>query len=261
MSEEKSSWVDVALEDFKGFFRRFDFWGDTIAELFKDEGQKNLLKDIAKNAFTTSKHKRGEKMTALEFGRIFGHWETQFRTMVEDGAADRMLLESKTNFEKARALREVPNLPTNFVFLIDAFLSYEKVFDPRVFADAKTYLPDFHALCSRIRSLAASQTMEERNEFQRGYGSAIASNSIGPDGLAVERNKKAEFIAILRPRVMESNMNAGDFHSLLTLLLGQNAAGDVSSFSKHLLRREAAVRGKGRPEEKPSKKPDSTKKK
>lgn len=265
MSAEAESWIDKAKADLFGFLRKLDNVPHGLIEMLKDDGQKNLIAGAWKSFFSTSKYKRGEEITPLEFGRIFGHWESLFSTWTENDHPWENLEEyrakAKSLDEKLEDLSRHIALPPQLVFLRDTLRNAFSIVDPEIQLKAKACLPEFHALCKRIRLLAASQNQEDRDDFQRGYGAAIASNCVGPDGLAVRRDKKAEFVFMLRPRIMEASMTANDLHSLLELLLGQNASGDPESFSRFLRRNEAGVAPHGRPQKKQSILPNSESKK
>jgi hypothetical protein len=267
MIEGKSKdWKMQVVDEIDSFIQRIDPVGKEAWDLLlEDEGQVNLSWDAMRPFFPTNKLKPGDELTAIELGRLFGHWRSLWIALLVSNMLSERLAESHRKVVEARDRIDVilsKHLPdamngiqtsmvhlmavTNDPALLDAIRENDKAFD---------------ALSKSVREFVYSQPHDQREAFMTGYGQALSAQTVDENGSAKMPDKLAQLLVFARPFAIRAKLVASDFQERIDQLAGSRITGHPESFAKRLQRRRASLRGKGRPAKKAGQDTGSTKKK
>lgn len=219
--------------------------------LLEDDGQINLVIDALKQVFPTSRFRRGDELTALELGRIFGHWCYLWETLISsqtylaaliEAHAETVNLRDKIDSILAEHLPEAMKGIETGIFHLLAEMN-----DPAFITSARGRKREFQALRTAVFQLANYQQPSERDPFLKGFGEAIASCPLDENGLPNNPGKLQTLLAVVRPYAVRGGLSSSDFQHAIDELNGSMITGHYDGFAKHLQRRNASLRGKGRP--------------
>lgn len=215
------------------------------------EGQENLALDGIKCMFSTLQFERGDKLTALEFGRIFGHWYILCCVITNSATFARIqdqqfhaLTDSRDKIDGiiSEHIPDAKKGPVTGIFHLLAELG-----DPRHREALKAAIPEFRAVCGEVIAMAHRKGGKECQDFMQGYSEALRAGTVLDDGQPVQRDRFKELLMFVWPFIKQTGLSAADLHEYMDQTLGHNLTGNRERVAKHLNRRNAGLRGKGRP--------------
>jgi hypothetical protein len=255
---ENKDWKLQVLDALDDFMRRADPEREASSTLLlEDEGQENLWQEAIRSIFPTSQFRRGDALCALELGRLFGHWQCLWKTLIISPVYSEILtashaqaVELRDKIDSILAERKpeaIKGIETGLFHLLAA------ITDPAFIPKARENRRKFEGVCDSVMQFAGRQDAGERDEFLSGYREALASSPIDDRGVPKIPNILAMLLAFSRPFAVRAGLSAADFQEGIDQLANANITGNPERFSKHLQRRKASVRGKGRPAKKAGK--------
>jgi len=260
------NWKWQVVDEIDSFLRRIDPGGEEAWELLlEDEGQMNLLWDAMRPFFPSNRLNLGDELTAIELGRLFGHWRSIWIALLVSNVLRERLAETHRKVVEARDKIDVilnEHLPEAMNGIQTSMVHLLAVTNDPAFLDAiRENDKPFEILSKSVREFAYSQPHEEREAFMTGYGQALSAQAIGENGSAKMPDKLAQLLVFARPFAIRARLVTSDFQEGIDQLAGSPITGHPETFAKRLQRRKASIRGKGRPTKKPANKAKSIKNK
>lgn len=229
-------------------------WNEVSEFLLEDEGQVNLAWEAIKPFFPTNRFKPGEKLTAIELGRFFGHWRclwiafTISKTLHDRyEQSHRVAVEARDKIDTIM-LENYPDAIDGIKTSVDHLLAVTT--DPAFIDTIRNNDKKFEDMAKAIREFAGMQPEKERYAFMQGYSQALRAEVLDEKGLPLISDNLAALLAFCRPFAIRAKLAAKDFQEQIDKLAGSRITGHPESFAKRLQRRNASLRGKGRPSKK-----------
>ncbi len=224
--------------------------------LLEDEGQVNLAWDALKPLFPTCRFRTGDELTAIELGRLYGHWRSLWivitvseSIMAKMSETHQMAVEIRNKIDTFCA-KHFPDASTGVDAGIFHLLSSTN--DPTLIEAIRAKDVQFQSLAFNIREMSYRQPANEREGFMKGFDQAFACVAIDCNGAVCSPDKLAQLLVFCRPFAVRAGLAASDFQEALEFIGGQQTTGTAESFTKRLQRRKASLRRKGRPRAKPA---------
>lgn len=263
---DPTDWKWQVIDKIIAFVNSVDPAGDEARDLLlEDEGQVNLAWDALRPLFPTNRFRPGDELTAIDLGRLFGHWRSLWITLTISQFLRERLAASHSVVVGVRdkidaVLQEgmpeaMKGIQTGIFHLLSAMT------DPTQVDAIRKSDKRFEALALAVREMSYCQVAADREAFMKGYGQALTCSPMDEDGSPKMPNKLAQLLMLCRPFAIRAGLAASDFQEGIDFFAGASITGNPEGFAKHLQRRKASLRGKGRPPKKPTKKAESTKKK
>jgi hypothetical protein len=219
--------------------------------LLGDDGQLNLVWDALKPLFPTCRIKSGDKLSAIEVGRLVGHWSSIWRFMVTSLSYLETLRERHRDLtevnDKLAELLSHPSIEMDKSLEGSPLVLLETMTNPALVEAAIANNRQFGALLDGIISFVKLQPAHECNDFMKGYREALSSSPFDEKGLPSEPDKLALLLVFCRPAAIREEMTAISFQKGIDQLVGASVTGNPERFSKRLQRKRAGLRTKGRP--------------
>ncbi|OYV04052.1 MAG: hypothetical protein CFE26_18955 [Verrucomicrobiales bacterium VVV1] len=263
---DPTDWKWQVCDLVEGFLAGFGPGRDDACTLMlEDEGQVNLMWDAIAPLFPTNRFRSGDGLTAIEAGRFFGHWESLWRTIIESVAVLERLTESNRTIVEIRdkidtVLGEhmpeaIKGVETGVFHLLASATDTDFV------RDARDKPEVFERLRADVLHLVHKQNSSDKEAFLSGYGESVGRSTIDENGQPRNQDKLAMLLAFTRPYAKRADFTAGEFQDAIDQLANAQITGNPERFAKHLQRRKASLRGKGRPWKKPASVPKGGRKK
>lgn len=256
-ADAEKDWKWQIVDELDNFVTGIDPDGEGARELLlEDEGQVNLVWDAIKPFFPTNRFKPGDKLTAIELGRFVGHWRNLWIAMIVTKGLRERIAESHNKIVEARNKIDVilvEHLPSALNGIGTSICHILAVTNDPVSIDLiRKKDKDFQTLAASVRQFVYQQPHDEREAFMKGYGQALSAQTIEEDGSPKTPNHLAQLLAFCRPFAIRAELAACDFQEHIEKIAGRRITGHPEAFAKHLQRRKASLRGKGRPAKNPS---------
>lgn len=251
-TENGKDWITEMSDEMERFVAEVFPLDQAANELLLcDLGQAHLVADSLKPLFGSLDMKGGEGMTAKGFGKLLGHYEMLFDMMalstgllseMESKHADLIDLRERIDVHlNKHAPNAIQGPQTGVIHLLAEFIN------PEHCRAAKQASNRFREKIQRVMEVAHSQKTEEREAFLDGYMESKSYRPFGADGLPLGTDKLASLLAVLRPFALAQEMTYADFQEVVDGCAKAQITGHPERFAKHLQRRHAPLRGKGRP--------------
>lgn len=264
--EKGQDWKWQVIDKVIEFIQAVDPGGEEASDLLlEDEGQLHLAWDAMRPLFPTNRFKPGDALTAIELGRLFGHWRSLWIVLTISEVLRTRLAESYLAVTEIRdkidsiLTEHMPEAKQGIQTGVLHLLSVTS--DPSLIDAIRNHDKEFEALALSVREMSYVQNAVERENFMKGYGQALSCAPLDESGEIKTPNKLAQLLMFCRPFAIRAGLAACDFQEGIDFFAGARITGNPEGFSKHLQRRKASLRSKGRPAKKAGKAKASRKKK
>lgn len=259
-------WKAQVLDTLQEFIHNADPDREESSNLIlEDEGQVNLMMDALRQVYPTCRFRRGETISAIDLGRVFGHWCCLWRTLIFSDSYLETLTTAHAQVVEVRDKIDLilsEHLPAAMKGVETGVIHFlADMNDPSFITGAREDRRKFEVLKDSVLQFASNQAAHERDPFFLGYDEAVASFPLDEHGAPKNPDKFATLLCYLRPYAMRAGLSAAEFQDVVDIFAGSQITGNPERFAKHLRRRNASLRGKGRPMKKWSKPTHSRRKK
>lgn len=263
---DPNDWKWQVFDKFEEFIDSVYKIDESAVKIFlSDKGQVNLAWDSVRHLFPLSHFQNGDILTAIELGKLIGGYHSLWSVLLASTAYYERLTRAAADVKSLRVqidtilAKSMPNAmqgpATGIIHLLEAMMS------PTMIDAVRANRKRFETVLGSVFELVRAQEPAEFRSFMSGYGAAFACCPIDVNGLPIGSDKMAAMVAICRPFLMKQGYSATDLQDCVDGFLQAPLTGHPERFAKHLQRRKASLRGKGRPAKKPAKKAESDKKK
>lgn len=255
---DASDWKWQVVDMIIAFVDNVDPGGVEARELLlEDEGQVNLTWDAVQPLFPTNRFRSGDDLTAIELGRLFGHWRSLWIVLtISDALRERLAMSHLATVGVRDKIDAIlgEGMPEAMQGIETGLFHLLSVTDNPAQLDAiRDSNKAFEALALAVREISYIQVKADREAFMRGYGEALTCAPLDDDGSIKMPNKLAQLLMFCRPYAIRAGLAACDFQEGIDSIAGSQITGNPEGFSKHLQRQKAPLRGKGRPAKKAGK--------